>query len=98
MTTNNTTILSALLDIINTDDPEAQCKIIDQLQAPALAVTILWDGRVSGVVGISTTMPMEASATVSLLASAQQYLVAQMARAAQQAKEQASAAVPDGMD
>ena len=98
MTTNNTTTPNALLDFMNTDDPEAQQKIIEQLQAPALAVTILWDGRVNGVVGISTTMPMEASATVSLLASAQQYLIAQMARAAQQAKEQASAAMSNGMD
>ena len=59
--------------------------IIQQLAgAPAVAVTILYDTRQNRVTGLSSTMRIEVSDMIGILADAQRMVGTQMAKAAMQ--------------
>ena len=76
-----------LAALLGTSDTAQQVAIVERLNAPALALTILFDGRVGGVAGISSVPSLDAVNVIGLLAAAQSFLAAQMQQAAQKQVE-----------
>ena len=90
MDTNNeqpaTTPADILAALLGTSDTAQQVAAVERLNAPAISLSILFDGRV-GIVGISSVPSVEAVGVIELLAAAQSFLAGQMKQAAQKQKE-----------
>jgi hypothetical protein len=92
MDTNNeqpvVTPADTLAALLGTADTAQQIAVVQRLNAPAISVSILFDGRV-GIAGISSVPPMEAVDVIELLAAAQSFLVGQMKQVQKRAQQAA---------